>query len=79
MNKVVRIFKAQELVLELGGQARVARNVEVSNDGTISFSLFDGDGWEVKVFSPETYGQKIGMTYVATYDTEDGKVVVMSK
>ena len=79
MKKIFKLFKADELALELGGRARVARGVKVSHDGTITFSLFNGEKWEVVVYSPENYGARIGMSYVATYDTEDGQVVVMCK
>ena len=75
---MVKIFKADELALELGGRARVARGIKVSHDGTIVFSLFNGTEWEVVVFSPDNYASRLGMSYVDTYDTEEGRVVVMS-
>ena len=79
MKKIVKMFKADELALELGGRARVARGVKVSHDGTITFSQFNGTEWEVMVYSPENYASRLGMTYMATYDTEDGQVVAMCK
>ena len=77
MNKVVKMFKANELALELGGRARVARGVKVSHDGTIVFSLFNGETWEVAVYSSENYCSRLGLSYVTTYDTEDGQVIVL--
>jgi hypothetical protein len=76
--KMTKLFKADELALELGGRARVARDVKVGHDGTISFWLFNGTTWEVVFYSPENYGARLGLKYLATYATEDGQVIVMS-
>ena len=75
MNK---LLSASELVLELGGRARVARHIELASDGTLSFEMFDGKTWIAETHPKEDYESRLGMKLSSVFKTEDGSIAAMA-